>query len=60
MTFEGVMGDFRKNVLQTDFERKKHANKFLGEKYPALQKISLMTYSAEKKSYTVICWGKNF
>ena len=29
MTFEGVMGDFRKNVLQTDFEREKHANKFL-------------------------------
>ena len=39
---------------------KKHANKFLGEKYPALKKISLMTYNAEKKSYTVICRGKNF
>ena len=23
LTFEGVMGDFRKTVLQTDFERKK-------------------------------------
>ena len=41
MTFERVMGDFRKNVLQTE-------NKFLGEKYSALKKISLMTYSAEK------------
>ena len=29
--FEGVMGDFRKNVLQTDFETKKHANIFLGK-----------------------------
>ena len=27
---------------------KKHANKFLGEKYPALRKMSLMTYNAEK------------
>ena len=27
---------------------KKHANKFLGEKYPALRKISLMAYNAEK------------
>ena len=41
------MGDFRKNVLQTDFG-KKHANKFLGKKYPALKKISLMTYNAEQ------------
>ena len=23
LTFEGDMGDFRKNVLQTDFEKKK-------------------------------------
>ena len=38
---------------------KKHANKFLGEKYRALKKISLMTYNAEKKSYAVICLGKN-
>ena len=30
---------------------KKHANKFLGEKYPALKKLSLMTYNAEKKLY---------
>ena len=26
-----------------------YANKFLGERYPALKKISLMTYNAEKK-----------
>ena len=32
------MDEFRKNIVQTDFERKKHANKFLGEKYPALKK----------------------
>ena len=52
------MDEFRKNIWQTDFERKKHANKFLGEKYPVQKKISLMTYNAEKKSYTVICRGK--
>ena len=47
LTFEGIMGDFRKNVLETDFG-KKHANKFLGKKYPALKKISLMTYNAQQ------------
>ena len=41
------MGEFRKNVLQTDFG-KKHANKFLGKKYPALKRILLMTYNAEQ------------
>ena len=41
------MGDFRKNVLQTDFG-KKHENKFLGKKYPALKRILLMTYNAEQ------------
>ena len=38
--------------------RKKHANKFLGEKYPAMKKISLMTYNAEKKSLTPLCVGE--
>ena len=32
----------------------------MGEKYPALKKISLMTYNAENESYTVIRRGKNF
>ena len=36
---------------------KKHANKFLGEKYPALKKISLITYNA-KKSLAPICVGE--
>ena len=58
LTFEGVMGDFRKNVLQTDFG-KKHANKFLGKKYPALKKMSLMTYNAEKNLHRYIS-GKKF
>ena len=31
LNFEGVMSDFRKSILQTDFEREKHANKFQGE-----------------------------
>ena len=38
---------------------KKHANKFLGEKYPALKKISLMAYNAEKILNRYM-WGKNF
>ena len=52
------MGDFRKNVLQTDFG-KKHANKFLGKKYPALKKISLMTYKAEQ-NLTPLYLGEKF
>ena len=60
MTFEGVMDDFRKNIAQTDFERKKHANKFLREKYPALKKISLTTYNAEKKILQRYMSGKKF
>ena len=34
------------------------ANKFLGEKYPALKKISLMTYNAEKKNLTPLYVGE--
>ena len=58
----GGMGDFRNKYPVNWFERKKNlARKYLGEKYPALKKkISLMVYSAEKKSYNVISWGKNF
>ena len=36
---------------------KKHANKFLGEKYPALRKISFMTYNAEK-NFTLLYVGE--
>ena len=32
------MGDFRKNILQIDFERKKDANKFLGKIISCTQK----------------------
>ena len=60
MTFEEVIGDFRKMSCRLISREKKHADKFLGEKYPTLKKISLMTYNAEKKSYTVICQGTNF
>ena len=45
--FWGVMGDFRKNVLQADFERKK-ACKWIPGKKIILQWKSLMTYNAEK------------
>ena len=56
------MGDFRNKYPVDRFERKKNlARKYLGEKYPALKKkISLMVYSAEKKSYNVIRRGKKF
>ena len=46
MTFEGLRVISEKNVLQTDFERKKART--LREKYLALKKISLMMYNAEK------------
>ena len=39
---------------------KKDANKFPGEKYPALKKISLMTYNAEKKILQRYMSGKKF
>ena len=53
-SFEGFMGDFRKkNILQTDFERKKHATKFLEKQYPALKKLLLMTYNVEKNLTTL-------
>ena len=42
------MGDFRKNVLQAEFGRKKACNLIPGKKYLALEKISLMAYNAEK------------
>ena len=37
---------------------KKDAEKFQGEKYPALKKISLMTYNAEKKNLTPLYVGE--
>ena len=54
------MGDLRKkNIPQTDFDKKNNlARKQLRKKYPAL-KISRMADNAGKKSYTVECWGKN-
>ena len=59
MTFEGVMGDFRKKMsCRLISGGKKHANKFRGKKHPALKEISLITYNAERKSYTVYILGK--
>ena len=60
MTFEDVMDNFRKKVLQTDFERKKACKYIPGRKISCTEKISLMIYNAEKKSYTVICRRKIF
>ena len=60
LPFERVMSDFRKNILQTDFEGKNSARKYLGRKISCTEKknISLMAYNAEKRSYSAICWGK--
>ena len=57
VTFEGVMGDFKKMSCRLISRGKEHANKFLGEKYPALKKISPITYNA-KKSLTPLCVGE--
>ena len=55
------MGDFRKKYSADWFREEKSRQRNSWEKqYPALKKISLMTYNAEKKSYTVICRGKKF
>ena len=55
------MGDFRKNIMQADLEKTKSMQRNSWEKqYPALKKILLMTYNAEKKSYTVNVGKKNF
>ena len=49
LPFERVMSDFRKNILQTDFERKNSARKYLGRKISCTEiNISLMAYNAEK------------
>ena len=37
----GVVGDFRKNILQSDFEREKKWKIYLVEKVPALKKMSI-------------------
>ena len=62
MSFEGFMGDLRKKIScrLPDFEKKKHTKKFLGKTISCTEKILLMTYTAEKSSYTVICGGKKF
>ena len=58
LTLESVMGDFRKNVLQTDFKSKK-ACKLIPEK-KTLKKYRSRRTKLKKKSYTVIRRGKNF
>ena len=63
LTFEEVMGDFKKSIPQTDFKGKK-----LSTDTVYLVKIISFTetniahdvYNAGKKSYTVLCQGKNF
>ena len=62
LTFEGVMGDFRKKMscrLISGGKKNMQINSW-EKKHPALKKISLMTYNAEKNSYTVISREKKF
>ena len=59
-TIEGIMNDFRQKYPAHWFREEKMMQRNSCEKqYPALKKISLMTYNAGKKSYTIICRGKN-
>ena len=46
------MGDFRKNILQTDLEGEKLARIYLGKIISCTEKISLMTYIMLKKNLT--------
>ena len=59
--FWGVYGWLQKNISCRLISRgKKHAKKFLGKTISCTKKnILLMTYNAEKKSYSVM-WGKKF
>ena len=52
LTFEKVMGDFRKNILYTDLEGEKLARIYLGKIISCTEKISLMTYIMLKKNLT--------
>ena len=65
LTFKGVMAGWfqKKKILQTDFERKKACKEIPGKNNILHWKkyILLMTYNAEKTSYTVIIMsGKKF
>ena len=48
LNFEGLWVISEKMSCRLISRGKKHANKFLRENYPALKKISLMTYNAKK------------
>ena len=48
LNFEGLWVISEKRSCRLISRGKKHANKFLRENYPALKKISLMTYNAKK------------
>ena len=55
------MGDFEKKMSCRLISRgRKHANKFLGKKFPTLKKTSLLTYNAEKNFYLQRGLGKNY
>ena len=58
VTFEGVMGDFKKMSYRLISRGKEHANKFLGEKHPALKKIYRSLSVMLKKSLTPLYVGE--
>ena len=49
-----------KSILQTDFKGEKFAGIYLVKIISCPENIAHDVYSAEKKSYAVICQGKNF
>ena len=60
LTFEGVMGDFRKKkFLPTDFERKKACKEIPTKTIPCTEKNITHDIKCRKKSYTVYTrWRK--
>ena len=61
LTFEGVMGDFRKKISYRLIQGGKACKDIAGKIISCTEKnIVHDVYNAEKKSYTAICQGKNF
>ena len=52
LTFEEIMGDLKKDIVKTDFEGKSLQGYTWEKWYPAMEKISLMTYLMLKKNLT--------
>ena len=59
LPFERVMSDFRKNILQTDFEGKNSARKYLGRKISCTEKKTYRSWHIMlKKDLTPLYVGE--